>query len=89
MRAILMTVLGERSYISSYSDDGTAGDSFLILFNGEVTMDSGKVLDKRARFTVKDLILISPILLKDNIPPASTITALMGENEVTDELPTD
>lgn len=87
MRAILMTVLGERSYIQSYSDDGTAGDTFLTMFTGEVNMDSGNILDKRARFVVKDLILITPIVLETNIKQASQITVQLGDSEVLDELP--
>jgi hypothetical protein len=89
MRAVLLEVLGERNHITSYSDDGTAGDSFWLMFNGEVSMDKGKMLDKRARYTAKDLILISPIVLKDNIPPATTITPVIGADEVVTEFPTE
>lgn len=89
MRTILLTVLGERSYINAYSDDGTAGDAFLLMFTGEVNMDSGNQLDKRARFVAKDLILITPLELENDIMPASEITVQLGDSEVLNELPTE
>jgi hypothetical protein len=63
--------IGECNYIEAFNNAGTAQGTFLIRFNGLIDMSTGRYFDRIARYVIKDSIIYEPVVVQDDIKPAT------------------
>jgi hypothetical protein len=82
MEEIISYILGQSTYLMSFTNDGTIQGEFLIECNGIVDMSIERYFEKIGKFTVKDIVTTEPLKIQYGIKPM----VIQNETEIVKEI---
>lgn len=88
MERMLTIAFRKRTYLPSLNDNNTSGQKFFMMFRNEINLSADGVIERAYRFVIKDIVLVVPDAIRENIPPANIVFDIKtDESQIADPFP--
>ncbi len=71
MERMMTLAFRKRIYITSIDEDGNDGQEFFFIFRNEIDLSTKGSIERVYRYAAKDICLVTPDVIRDNIPEAT------------------